>query len=152
MAKKKIGKTLTTLILRGSCNYDPLLYIVGFTLELRGRNIFLFFREDDILEYVEEKHSVYLLMMDMPFFFDPESRAVLREILFSKDVPDDLLLEVGAVYYDNNKYIDGVLDSFGRIDIECKLDRKGIDSKHYKKKRVRSLGRVVQREIKTSKD
>ena len=136
MAKKKIDKTLTTLILRGSCNYDPLLYIVGFTLELNGRDLFLFFHEDDILEYVEEKHSVYLLMMDMPFFLDPESRAVLREIRFSKDVPDDLLFEVGAVYYDNNRYFDGVLDSFDRIDIGCKLDRKGTDSKHYKMKRV----------------
>lgn len=134
MAKESVGGTWTALSLRGTCNYDPARYLFGIFLEIGCRMVFLSFHEDDCFGYDRENHVAVL--MDLPIFFDAESKLSLKEILFSADVPNDLMFEVEEIFYDKNKCVDGVLHSFDRIDIECKLDRKGIDSKHYRKKRA----------------
>ena len=122
--------------------YDVFLSYAHADAELYGKDLIQSIKQE-IQNEIQDVSCRHLVFLDSEALeLGDEWEAKIKEKLQEcrQDVPDDLLLEVGAVYYDNNKYIDGVLDSFDRIDIECKLDRKGTDSKHYKKKRMRSLG------------
>ena len=137
MVRKMVSKTWTALSIRATCNYDPARYVVGIFLGIGCRMLYLSFLEDDCIGYDGKSHAVALTMVDLPIFFDAGSKVSLKEILFSVDVPDDLMFEVEEIFYDKNKFVDGVLQSFDRIDIKCDLDMKSDESRHYRKKRTR---------------